>query len=37
MHQRKYVLEFIDQVDMSAVKPAETPIYANVKLNIKII
>ncbi|XP_049413140.1 uncharacterized mitochondrial protein AtMg00810-like [Solanum stenotomum] len=35
MHQRKYALELIDEVGMSAAKPVGTPINVNVKLTSK--
>ncbi|XP_049394470.1 uncharacterized mitochondrial protein AtMg00810-like [Solanum stenotomum] len=36
MHQRKYALELITEVGMSAAKPAGTPIDINVKLTSKL-
>jgi len=36
MHQRKYALELIAEVGMSAAKPAGTPIDVNVKLTSKL-
>ncbi|KAL3379683.1 hypothetical protein AABB24_000409 [Solanum stoloniferum] len=36
MHQRKYALELISEVGMSAAKPAGTPIDINVKLTSKL-
>ncbi|KAH0706956.1 hypothetical protein KY289_012032 [Solanum tuberosum] len=35
MHQRKYVLELISEVDLGAAKPAMTPMDANIKLTSK--
>jgi len=35
MHQRKYILELIAEVGMSAAKPAATPIDVNIKLTSK--
>ncbi|XP_075102891.1 uncharacterized protein LOC142177593 [Nicotiana tabacum] len=34
MHQRKYVLELISEVGLSAAKPAITPLDTNIKLTI---
>uniref|UniRef100_A0A3Q7HKI0 Reverse transcriptase Ty1/copia-type domain-containing protein n=1 Tax=Solanum lycopersicum TaxID=4081 RepID=A0A3Q7HKI0_SOLLC len=36
MHQRKYALELIAEVGLTAAKPAGTPIYINVKLTSKL-
>jgi len=36
MHQRKYALELISEVGMTAAKPADTPIDINVKLTSKL-
>ncbi|XP_015165801.1 uncharacterized protein [Solanum tuberosum] len=36
MHQRKYALELISEVGMTAAKPAGTPIDINVKLTSKL-
>jgi len=36
MHQRKYILELISEVGMTAARPAGTPIDINVKLTSKL-
>ncbi|XP_055803447.1 uncharacterized mitochondrial protein AtMg00810-like [Solanum dulcamara] len=36
MHQKKYTLDLIAEVGMTAVKPATTPIDANIKLTAKL-